>query len=187
MPRSLVSSLFAVVVLAVLATGCGGAREPFYTAEQVQAAFLTQGIPLYGRDQIIDRDSTVAPRPVPVREPTAEPLTALLRGLSAVALGPMASRQTRATTLRAFQLDVFVYPRQQDARRRAADLSDLLEAQRILGRVGFHFRRQGNVVATYRTYYYERGVPGFLGARARVRRYDGQVDGRVAAAFAKLP
>jgi hypothetical protein len=179
----------ALVALSALVAGCGGAKKPFYTPDQVRTAFAAGGIPLYDQFQIVDRRSRVPPHapPTPAPEPVTRPLTALLNGVRAAVMGPTTPGSTRATTLRGYQLDVFVYPRDRDARRRVAALADLLAAQQILRRVGFGFERRGNVVVTYRLYQYELGVPGFLGDRDRVRKYDGRVTGSVAAALGRLP
>lgn len=212
MPKSFVSSLFAprrrsseqttrmllaVVALlaltALAATGCGGAKEPFYTPDQVRAAFEAEGISIFDRNQPIPRFSPIpvtTPSPPPEEsEPVSQPLTAMLKGVRAAVLGSTTRKQTRATTLLGFQLTVYIYPREKDAQRKAADYADTLGALQILHRVNFGYQRKGNVVVSYRAYRYrfQRSVPGFPDARERIQAYDGVKRGSVAAALARLP
>ena len=215
MPKSFVSSLFAprrrsseqttrrrparpalgaiaLLALTVLAAGCGGAKEPFYTSDQVRAAFQAEGIPIFDRNQPIPRFSLVPATTRPSAadpEPVTEPLTAMLKGVRAAVLGSTTRKSRRPTTLLGFQLTVFIYPREKDARRKAADLADTLGALQILNRVNLGYKRKGNVVVSYRAYRYryQRGVPGFPDARERIQAYDGEKRGSVAAALARLP
>ena len=150
----------ALIALSALA-GCGGAKEPVYTPK---GRCARRSRPRGFRCTTSSRSSTGGHacrrrRPPPPPEPVTRPLTALLNGVRAAVIGPTARNSTRSTTLRSFQLDVFVYPREKDARRRVAGLANLLAAQQILHRVGFGFERRANVVVTYRLYQYERGVP----------------------------
>jgi hypothetical protein len=186
------SSLLALTMLAMLVAGCGGAKEPFYTPDQVRAAFEAEGISIFDRNQPIPRFSPIqepAQSRGPEPKPVVEPLTAMLKGVRAAVLGSTTRRRTRPTTLLGFQLTVFIYPREKDARRKAADLADTLGALQILNRVNLGYKRRGNVVVSYRAYRYryQRGVPGFPDARERIQAYDGDKPGSVAAALARLP
>jgi hypothetical protein len=196
MPKSFVSSLLlrrhislgalGLIALALLATGCGEAKNIDYSPADVQAAFAAVGVPLYGPRQLIPDSFAQAQQPAPSLRTRPQFLTALLRGVRDALFFPSVHREHRSTVLHGQLMDVFVYPRAEDAQNRARSFADLLGAEQILGRVGFGYAQKGNVVVDYRVFNSSSRVPGFLGAFDSVRAIDRKIRQQITAALSHL-
>jgi hypothetical protein len=196
MPKSFASSLLprrrlslgalGLIALTLLA-GCGGAKNVDYSPADVQAAFAAVGVPLYGPRQVIPDSLAQAQQPAPSLRTRPQILAALLKGVrDALFVPPSVHREHKSTVLHGQLMDVFVYPRAEDAQNRARSFADLLGAEQILHRVGFGYAQKGNIVVDYRVFNSSSRVPGFIGAFDSVRTIDRKLRQQITAALSHL-
>src|SRR5439155_5578859 len=122
------SAAIALLALSLLAAGCG--ENAHYSASEVRAAFEAVGITF--SDSRVDPGQVLGPERV--KPPPARPLPAIVNGLRSAFRVPTLRLPPPETVLTGRVATVYVYAREDDARRREQELSDRLAAERILGR-----------------------------------------------------
>jgi len=191
MPKSFVSSrlplsALLLVSLVLLTAGCTDKKNVDYSAPDVQAAFATEGIALYGQNQSIPQDPLV--RPPSAARPLERPLTTALDAIHDAVFIPNLSGAGRPTVLNGLWMIVFVFPRVEAAEARVRSFADILSAEQILHTpTSFGYAVKGNVVVDYRAYIMNERIPGYLGEWQSVHALNRKIRLQVAAALGNLP
>jgi hypothetical protein len=178
--------VLALLALALLTAGCGGAKNVDYSPAAVQAAFAAAKIPLYGPHQVMPQELALEGDPAPSIRTVQPPLQKLLKGVRDTFLLPALRRHRGTTVLRGNSLIVYVFPRAEDAQQRVQSFADLFGAEEILHRVAFGYARKGNVVVSYGRLRYQPGVTGVDEHRQTVLVYNQDQVRQVKAALAHL-